>query len=61
MPIYEYRCRKCGELFESFRAISDDDSGVECPKCGSANPRRVLSAFINPNSKGKSGGFRFPT
>lgn len=23
MPIYEYRCRKCGEVFEAFQKITD--------------------------------------
>jgi len=61
MPIYEYRCRKCGEVFESFRAISDSDKDVECPKCGGKNPHRELSAFFSRNSSGKSGNLTFPT
>jgi putative FmdB family regulatory protein len=61
MPIYEYRCRKCGELFEAFRAISDDDTQVECPKCGSKNPHREVSAFTSRGSSGKSGKLTFPT
>ncbi len=24
MPIYEYRCRKCGEVFEAFQKINDE-------------------------------------
>ncbi len=61
MPVYQYRCRECGELFESLRDISADDKEVECPKCGGKNPRRVPSSFVNRISVGKSGSLRFPT
>jgi putative FmdB family regulatory protein len=52
MPIYEYECQACGEKFELRRSISDNDSEIECPRCGTAKPRRVLSLF----SKGSSAG-----
>ncbi|MBN1176218.1 MAG: zinc ribbon domain-containing protein [Dehalococcoidales bacterium] len=61
MPIYEYRCRKCGEGFESFRAITDSDDNVECPKCGEKGPRRTISAVFSRNPSGKSGNLNFPT
>ena len=32
MPTYDYRCTKCGHLFERFHSIKD--SGVKrCPRC----------------------------
>ena len=60
MPIYAYKCRKCGEKFESFRSISDDDSEVECPKCGAKNHQRELSSFYSKGS-GSKGNLVFPT
>jgi putative FmdB family regulatory protein len=45
MPIYEYKCKACGDGFELRRSISDSDTEVECPKCGAKNPQRVLSIF----------------
>ena len=33
MPIYEYRCRKCGEHFEKRQAVSGDPLKT-CEKCG---------------------------
>jgi putative FmdB family regulatory protein len=45
MPIYEYECTVCGERFELRRNITASDSEIKCPKCGSPNPRRVLSMF----------------
>ena len=32
MPIYEYQCNKCNEVFEIFHKI-DEDCKVACPKC----------------------------
>jgi putative FmdB family regulatory protein len=52
MPIYEYVCRNCGEKFELRRGITDSDSEAECPKCGVANPRRILSTSVTLSSRG---------
>jgi putative FmdB family regulatory protein len=60
MPIYAYRCRKCDEVFESFRGIYDNDDSVACPKCGEKKPRRVLSSVFCQYTDGK-GNLRFPT
>jgi putative FmdB family regulatory protein len=32
MPTYDYRCRKCGHVFEVFHGIRDDVPR-RCPKC----------------------------
>ncbi len=32
MPIYEYQCTKCGEIFEAFQKITDDPLN-ECKFC----------------------------
>lgn len=61
MPIYEYRCRKCGEKFEMFRRIHDGDSSVECPECGEKHPQRVLSSVFSKCSTGYRGNLTFPT
>ena len=44
MPIYEYRCKKCGSEFEQFRRIGDNDDDLKCPKCGRKKPERRMSA-----------------
>ena len=33
MPTYEYKCTKCGHLFEAFQKMSDPPVD-KCPKCG---------------------------
>lgn len=32
MPIYEYKCRKCGKVFEMFQRITDDPA-TSCQFC----------------------------
>jgi putative FmdB family regulatory protein len=42
LPLYEYRCVKCGHRFEKIESVSASDS-KKCPKCG-AKAERQLSA-----------------
>lgn len=41
MPIYEYRCLSCDNLFEKLQA--HDDNLPNCPQCGS-EVRRIMSS-----------------
>jgi putative FmdB family regulatory protein len=41
MPIYEYQCLKCGEIFEVFQKLSDPPP--KSHKCGSRRVQRVMS------------------
>lgn len=36
MPVYEYKCDTCGEVFTSFQSINDDPL-VEGPDCDQDN------------------------
>ncbi len=60
MPIYAYTCKQCGEKFDKFRGINDDDDTLHCPVCDAPGPRRDLSMFSSRSgSKSGSGtGFR---
>jgi putative FmdB family regulatory protein len=33
MPTYEYKCKKCGNVFEVFHSMSSEPVKL-CPKCG---------------------------
>ena len=33
MPIYDYKCARCGHRFDLLRSISSRDE-VKCPRCG---------------------------
>jgi putative FmdB family regulatory protein len=42
MPIYEYRCRRCGRGFEQ---LVQGPTKVACPACASDDVTRTLSLF----------------
>jgi len=56
MPLYEYKCNKCGAKFELRRNISDDDVDVKCPKCGAEKPQRIVSVFGSGLGSDSGGG-----
>jgi putative FmdB family regulatory protein len=45
MPIYEYKCQKCNEQFSLLQSLYPEDTSTECPKCGSKEVKKALSAF----------------
>ncbi|MGH7885520.1 MAG: FmdB family zinc ribbon protein [Thermodesulfobacteriota bacterium] len=45
MPIYEYKCKKCEEIFEMLQGFNDKPA-VKCENCGGRVERLIsLSAF----------------
>ena len=56
MPIYEYRCDKCGKrssaLLSSYSAPDP-----ECPHCGARRLRRLVSTFATVRSEEGAGDF----
>jgi putative FmdB family regulatory protein len=54
MPIYEYKCNKCGDKFELRLGIFHRKKDVKCPKCGGEDPERVFSPFSTDSGKGDS-------
>jgi putative FmdB family regulatory protein len=58
MPMYEYRCQKCGQNFEMLRRMQDADRDLECPECRSKQVERQLSTFSAGGCRPSgSGGF----
>lgn len=45
MPIFEYRCSECGEVFDRLVRASDDRERAVCPACGATTATRLISAF----------------
>lgn len=56
MPIYEYKCPKCGEEFEEI--VFGDDTPA-CPKCGEAKTEKLMSCCRHKS--GGSGGGDYPS
>jgi putative FmdB family regulatory protein len=44
MPIYEFKCGKCGKEFETL-VLRPGDEATSCPACGSKETKKILSAF----------------
>lgn len=55
MPIYEYRCQKCGCKFEKLVRGTAGLVEVKCPNCDDAAVERLVSVF------GVAGSSTFPT
>jgi putative FmdB family regulatory protein len=45
MPIYEYSCTECNEVFSVLQNINSNKSNISCPGCGSGNIKKKVSAF----------------
>ena len=43
MPIYEYACKNCDHTLDALQKMSDDPL-VDCPECGKAELKRLISA-----------------
>lgn len=43
MPIYEYACKHCGHTLDALQKLSDAPL-VDCPECGEAALKRLISA-----------------
>lgn len=49
MPIFEYRCRECGETIEKIQRLPAEE--IACPNCGQP-ARRVVSVCSSPSGGG---------
>lgn len=58
MPLFEYECRKCGNLFEHL--VYGDAVEVVCRKCGSADIVQLHSTFAVRAESGKAASQESP-
>lgn len=54
MPICEYRCEECSEVF-SVLVLGAQAASPECPKCASSRTRKLISSF-SCSAPGEGGG-----
>jgi len=45
MPVYEFRCSKCDQVFEVMGTYADREKAQTCPKCGSTEVKQAISLF----------------
>jgi putative FmdB family regulatory protein len=43
MPLYEFKCQKCEDLFELLVLGKDEEVEMQCPNCGAEQFERVMS------------------
>jgi putative FmdB family regulatory protein len=54
MPIFEFKCGKCGKEFEEL--VLSRDEKIACPKCSSKKVGKRMSTFRKRGGSLKSGG-----
>ncbi|MBW1766951.1 MAG: zinc ribbon domain-containing protein [Deltaproteobacteria bacterium] len=54
MPIYEFKCNKCGNIFEQLIFPSDGEGGFICPSCGDEDTCKLLSSFSSRSTNSGS-------
>jgi len=43
MPIFEFRCMKCGNVFEKIFVTRQEELITHCPECNADSPERIIS------------------
>jgi putative FmdB family regulatory protein len=56
LPLYEYRCKKCGGRFERLSRVGQGTQGIECPECGAVEIEKESSTFASPGGSRSTGG-----
>jgi putative FmdB family regulatory protein len=51
LPLYEYKCVKCGKRFEKIESVSAPES-QKCPKCGGRAERQITAPAIQFKGSG---------
>jgi len=45
MPIYEFKCNTCGQVFEELVPMSVTGDALACSHCGAVGARKLISKF----------------
>lgn len=45
MPIYEFKCNTCADVFEELVPMNTEGERLTCPSCGTVGAKRLVSAF----------------
>jgi putative FmdB family regulatory protein len=60
MPIYEFRCLNCNELFERLLMNTEEMREIHCPSCNATTTEQVMSSANFSVSGGTPGGTSHP-
>lgn len=56
MPIFEFKCLKCGEYLEILVMNKDEELEMKCSKCGAMELERILSTTSYSMAAGGGAG-----
>ncbi len=52
MPIYEYECKSCGNVFEKMQSINTESRIETCPKCSKDAERKISATSYHLTGSG---------
>jgi putative FmdB family regulatory protein len=55
MPLYEYRCRECGNRFEVLQRLGQGAESLTCPRCGAQQLDKQYSTFASAGGTAQGG------
>ncbi len=61
MPVYTYRCRKCGSEFDLLVGVVAEEQKAKCTKCGGTDLERLLTTFGVKSGESASDSCAAPT
>jgi putative FmdB family regulatory protein len=51
VPIFEYECQGCGQIFEKLLLTRNGGEILPCPRCQAVQTRQLVSRFSSPSSE----------
>lgn len=52
MPIFEFRCTECGNVFEMIFLNTEENADLKCPECHAETLERVVSRTSHVIARG---------
>jgi putative FmdB family regulatory protein len=54
MPLYDYRCERCGD-FREFRPMAQSGAAGTCPGCGGRSERLMVAPYLGADPSSRFG------
>lgn len=54
MPIYEFQCSSCHQIFSKLCSLGEDGRNIDCPACKQKTVNKMFSTFATANASGGS-------
>lgn len=46
MPLHNFACNKCEEIYEVFVSLDENDNTINCPECGEALKKIIAAPYF---------------